>query len=148
MSLQKLLAEHPNYSARKVRRLAKQLATLEKIDLIAHPDAKGIGTDLMDFHLLSAKVEDRLADVSQVTSNPFPVSAEHGDRVTDRLSVTPVSAANKAIDVLVEWLRIHTDATLANDALTRVLQQARGHINGQAFTTDRTAIQARMSPQE
>jgi hypothetical protein len=60
MSLQRLLSDFPNYSARKVRRLAKQLALLEKLD---HPEAKGIASDLMEFNLQSAQLEERLAEL-------------------------------------------------------------------------------------
>lgn len=62
MSLQKLLVEYPNFSARRVRRLAKQLAMLDKIDPVAHPEAKGIAADLMEAALLSARIEAQMND--------------------------------------------------------------------------------------
>jgi len=63
MSLITLLADFPNYSARKVRRLAKQLAALEKAcDPSLLPEQRGIAADLMEFNLLQARTEDRLND--------------------------------------------------------------------------------------
>lgn len=60
MSIVKLLAEYPNYSARKVRRLAKQLAILEEAHLPLGADQgilKGVADDLMEFNLLRAESE-------------------------------------------------------------------------------------------
>jgi len=59
MSLVNLLANFPNYSARKVRRLAKQLSYLENVN---SPEAKGIGQDLMEYNLLLAQTEAQLND--------------------------------------------------------------------------------------
>jgi hypothetical protein len=59
MSLVNLLANFPNYSARKVRRLAKQLSYLENVN---SPEAKGIGQDLMEYNLLQATTEARMND--------------------------------------------------------------------------------------
>ncbi len=69
MSLLRLLADFPNYSARKVRRLANQLKWL---DQNSDPQAKNIAADLMDYNVQSAQLEERLNDDVKVemTSDP------------------------------------------------------------------------------
>lgn len=67
MSIVKLLAEFPNYSARKVRRLAKQISLVQRLsDMGALGEEsgllKGIEADLTEFNLLQAKTEERLND--------------------------------------------------------------------------------------
>lgn len=51
MSLQRLLAERPEYPARKVRRLACQLHELERVDPTLLPSARSIAHDLTDYHM-------------------------------------------------------------------------------------------------
>jgi hypothetical protein len=64
MSIVTLLVDFPNYSARKVRRLAKQVAFVEQV--AEHADepsvAKGIAADLMEYNLLQARTESTLND--------------------------------------------------------------------------------------
>lgn len=75
MSIIKLLAEFPNYSARKVRRLAKQISLLQDIPM---PIGEGSGTvkgiidDLMDYNLQSAQIESQLND--DISTAPSPES--------------------------------------------------------------------------
>lgn len=74
MSLLRLLADFPNYSARKVRRLANQLKWLEGSQ---DPQAKNIAADLMDYNMQSAQLEERLNDDVRVEvplPNMVPVS--------------------------------------------------------------------------
>lgn len=65
MSLQTLLAQYPNFSARRIRRLAIQLQFLEKLN---SPEAKGIASDLMALTMQAAKTETQLSDVSDPNS--------------------------------------------------------------------------------
>lgn len=67
MSIIKLLADFPNYSARKVRRLAKQISLVQHLSEMAALGQetgvlKGIEADLLEFNLLQAKTEERLND--------------------------------------------------------------------------------------
>ena len=67
MSIIKLLADFPNYSARKVRRLAKQISLVQRLsEMVALGQEtgvlKGIEADLLEFNLLQAKTEDQLND--------------------------------------------------------------------------------------
>ncbi len=69
MSIVKLLADFPNYSARRVRRLAKQLSYLEGIK---SREASDIGADLLDYNLMQARTEQSLNDdVTQETPKPM-----------------------------------------------------------------------------
>lgn len=70
MSLQKLLTDYPNYSARKVRRLAKQLKLLEtQVGILNVGEdtglLKGIMSDLMDYNLQQAQLEEKFAEVGR-----------------------------------------------------------------------------------
>lgn len=67
MSIIKLLSDFPNYSARKVRRLAKQISLVQRLsEMVALGQEtgalKGIEADLLEFNLLQAKTEERLND--------------------------------------------------------------------------------------
>jgi len=67
MSIIKLLADFPNYSARKVRRLAKQISLVQRLsEMVALGQEtgvlKGIEADLLEFNLLQAKTEEQLND--------------------------------------------------------------------------------------
>lgn len=67
MSIIKLLADFPNYSARKVRRLAKQISLVQRLSEMAVLGQetgvlKGIEADLLEFNLLQAKTEEQLND--------------------------------------------------------------------------------------
>lgn len=146
MSLLTLLADFPNYSARKVRRLAKQIAMVQGLQKVADVGEetgilKGIESDLMEFNLLQAKTEAQLNDDVQK-----PVEA--GDvMTTSRISVTPTEAARKALDEMIQWVRINSDVTVNADGFEKLKSRCHGIINGQSFYTDRTIIQARLSPQ-
>lgn len=67
MSLQKLLTDYPNYSARKVRRLARQLSLMEKVEKESTEPllVKGIMSDLMDYNLQQAQLEEKFAEVGR-----------------------------------------------------------------------------------
>lgn len=67
MSIIKLLSDFPNYSARKVRRLAKQISKIQQLaGMVAMGEEsgllKGIEADLIEYNLLQAKTEERLND--------------------------------------------------------------------------------------
>lgn len=140
MSLQSLLADFPNYSARKVRRLARQLNSLAKVDPIVMPESKGIADDLMEYNLLQAKIEERTAEVAEAPPSE--------DEVRERISVTPHDAAMKALNTMLEYVRVNSDINVKGEDFQHVVNKCRGIINGQTFTTDRTYIQARLSPQD
>lgn len=78
MSIIKLLADFPNYSARKVRRLAKQISLVQRLsEMVALGQEtgalKGIEQDLLEFNLLQAKTEERLNDdLAQPAVAPTP----------------------------------------------------------------------------
>lgn len=71
-----LLTEYPNYSAREVRRLAKQVRYLSGLN---SKDAKGIADELMELTIFKAKTEAQLADTAA------PLSQEQIKRVVDDL---------------------------------------------------------------
>ena len=78
MSIVKLLAEFPNYSARKIRRLAKQISLVQRLsEMVALGQEtgalKGIEADLLEFNLLQAKTEEQLND--DLATPPQPVEA-------------------------------------------------------------------------
>ena len=66
MSIVTLLADFPNYSARKVRRLAKQISFItsmqNEIGPVEPGIVRGIEQDLIEFNLLQAKTEEQLND--------------------------------------------------------------------------------------
>lgn len=148
MSLLTLLVDFPNYSARKVRRLAKQIALLQQA--AEHADepsvARGIEADLMEYNLLQAKTEAQLNDD---VSLPGPAAiAVSEERVTENICVTPVEAARRALDEMANYAKINSDITVNREGLDKVWRKCHGIINGQSFYTDRSFIQAKLSPQE
>lgn len=168
MSLQTLLVDFPNYSARKVRRLAKQVAVVQRVstEFAMHDEVgilKGVEADLMEFNLLQARTESQLNDdvpnlyphqkdavqeLKEKFTERVSQKIPHPDEVlTERICVTPVDAARKAVNEMAAWMRTHTDANLKKDDLEKLIQRCHGYINGQAFYTDRTFIQAKLSPQ-
>lgn len=149
MSILKLLADFPNYSARKVRRLAVQISTLHSIELPVGKGSgalKGIEDDLIDYNLLLAKTEERLNDD---LAQPVAKTSEklvHPDAVTERINVCPTAAARRVMDEYRNWIIKSMDITgLDFDAIEA---KCRGIINGQCFYTDRTVIMAKLSPQD
>ncbi len=127
MSLQKLLTDYPNYSARKVRRLARQLSLLEKVEkeTVEPLLAKGIMSDLMDYNLQQAQLEEKFAEVGRES---LP---------SDRTLVTPVAQARKAMDEMGRWMHVNTDADLKASELAELKQRCLGLITGSSFYTDR-----------
>ena len=77
MSIMQLLVDFPNYSARKIRRLAKQIAMVEEAEKhVTEPGvAKGIVSDLLEFNLQQARTEARMND-----DTPEVVEASQTDR--------------------------------------------------------------------
>lgn len=146
MSLIQLLVDFPNYSARRVRRLAKQIAFVQQVaDHSDEPNvAKGIEQDLMEYNLLCAQREAQLNDDVSVPIEP----QIHPLPKSKRIHVTPSDAARRAIDEMVSWIRVNTDANLKREDLEHLIAKCHGIIHGQSFYTDRTVIQARLSPQE
>lgn len=148
MSLQTLLVDFPNFSARRIRRLAKQLTFVEQAT--KHVDdpsvGRGISEDLMAFTVAQARAESQLND--DVREATPAEKVEIDDVKHERICVTPHSAAIKAINEMLEWMRVNTDATMKGDDLKAISDRCRGLVNGQSFYTDRTIIQARMSPQD
>ncbi len=85
MSLLKLLAEYPNYSARKVRRLARQLAMIENVAenfSIGEETGllKSISADLMEFNLQQASLESHLNDDIQTPAVEVETEADRAAR--------------------------------------------------------------------
>lgn len=78
MSLQKLLANYPNYPARRIRRLAAQLEWLECQGV--EPLAKGIAHDLMQLNLLEAdgRVSQEIVVDQTPTGVKIDIFAENG----------------------------------------------------------------------
>lgn len=126
MSLLKLLADFPNYSARKVRRLANQLKWL---DGSQDPQAKNIAADLMDYNMQSAQLEERLNDDVRVEETPL-----------ERVHVCPTADALKAIQEMQDWIDMaHTGATKEGELPTSIQlsQRVKGIISGRSFYTDK-----------
>ncbi|AAX84892.1 possible translation initiation factor [Xanthomonas phage Xp15] len=139
---QNLLANYPKYSARKVRRLAEHLEFLS--GSADYPVSRQIAEDLQAYHLLQAKMESQMNDDVQVQ---VQVTGPH-EHTTEHISVTPVGTARKALDVIHDFIRINIPSIhWNNDKYEKVRASANGYINGQSFYTDRTIIQARLSPQ-
>lgn len=129
MSLLKLLADFPNYSARKVRRLANQLKWLEGSQ---DPQAKNIAADLMDYNMQSAQLEERLNDDVRVELTP--------NLVQERVHVCPTADALKAIQEMQDWIDMaHTGAMKPGELPTSVQlsQRVKGIISGRSFYTDK-----------
>ena len=151
MSLQTLLVDFPNFSARKVRRLANQLATLQRAgkEFAMHDEVgilKGVESDLMEYNLQQARMEAQLNDdVREAAPAEKP---KHDTISEERICVTPHTAAMKAINEMLEWMRVNTDVNMKKDELDALVNRCRGLVNGQSFYTDRTVIQARLSPQD
>lgn len=146
MSLQTLLVDFPNYSARKIRRLAKQVALLaQAVDHVDEPNLiKGIETDLMEYNLIQAQKEHQLNDDLRVETPPMDVEDIEG---SERIHVTPVAEARRALQTMLEWMRVNTDAKMKEQDLNELVAKCQGIVYGQSFHADRTIIQARMSPQ-
>src|SRR5690348_3007782 len=106
MSLQTLLVDYPNYPARRIRRLATQLAFVEQAT--KHVDdpsvGSGIAGDLMKFNLNRAALEDQLNDDVRKPAPAEPLEQE----VTTRICVTPLAAGIKVINEMLEWMRVNT----------------------------------------
>lgn len=95
----KLLADFPNYSARRVRRLAKQLSYLEGIK---SREASDIGADLLDYNLMQARTEQSLNDdVTQET--PKPMDPWWG-RLEDPVDLK--DAINQMAEMRADWVRL------------------------------------------
>lgn len=205
MSIITLLADFPNYSARKVRRLAKQISLVQRLsEMVALGQEtgalKGIEADLLEFNLLQAKTEERLNDDlahpdpqpkvrewwGHPTELPGTLEEAHDwindmldqwkqmaenmgfrefrdpevlierakraapDSVTERINVCPTAAARRALDECLNWINAHTGPAPSHTLMTtqELRDKCNGIINGQSFYTDRTIIQARLSPQE
>ena len=150
MSIIKLLADFPNYSARKVRRLAKQISLVQRLsEMVALGQEtgvlKGIEADLLEFNLLQAKTEEQLNDDVRM---PLVVKDSSEESITDRICVTPFDQAKKVIDEFKRWVIENVDMDHLDPASLETLEaRCRGLISGQSFYTDRTIIQARLSPQ-
>lgn len=128
MSLLKLLADFPNYSARKVRRLANQLKWL---DGSQDPQAKNIAADLMDYNVQSAQLEERLNDDVKVEV-PLPG--------VEQVHVCPTADAFKAIQEMQDWIDMaHTGAAKEGELPTSIQlsQRVKGIISGRSFYTDK-----------
>ena len=153
MSILKLLVDFPNYSARKIRKLAKQLAFVEQV--AKHADepavAKGIAEDLMELSLLKAAQEHQLNDDLQVTQAPVKVLdrvMEPGEKLmTERICVVSLKEARRALNELREYARINSDITANTEGFEAIMARCHGILNGSSFATDRSWIDARTSPQ-
>lgn len=88
MSLQLLLSQYPNYSARKVRSLAKQL---QYLSVINSKEAKCIAADLQAYHLQSAQIEQQLNEDA----------VQFGG--TEEVLVTPIHEAFEALDYVIKF---------------------------------------------
>lgn len=209
MSIIKLLADFPNYSARKVRRLAVQISILQSIEMPVGRGSgalKGIEDDLLEFNLLQAKAEERLNDdLAQPGGVPdtrvkrdwwgmnmtLPDTLEEAhdwindmlddwkkvannmgfdtfvdpeviidratrarpsdpDSVTEPVHVCPTITARQAVSECLNWINAHTGPAPSHTLMTtqQLLDKCLGIINGQSFYTDRTVIQAGLSPQD
>lgn len=164
MSLQILLAEYPNYPARQVRGLAKQLQYLNGVN---SKEAKGIAQDLQELHLLRAQVESRLNDdvaqsdvASRATKtlthvpNIVPkivadalygegrweyVETAYDDRLNvQRTMVTPVSEAIRAIDHIRSSLKEDHGISATDDY--HAIKAAKGMVHGSSFSTDYVTV--------
>lgn len=114
MSLQTLLAQYPNFSARRIRRLAIQLQFLEKLN---SPEAKGIASDLMALTMQAAKTEAQLSDVSQ--DSPEKIR---------NVVVVPSTEAIRAVEELAADLQRNTGT------LTSAVKLAKGIVHDSSFT--------------
>lgn len=150
MSIITLLADFPNYSARKVRRLAKQISLVQRLsEMVALGQEtgalKGIESDLLEFNILQAKTEERLNDDVRM---PLVVKDSSEEKITDRICVAPFDQAKKVIDEFKKWIIENVDIDHLDPASLETLEaRCRGLISGQSFYTDRTVIMARLSPQ-
>lgn len=175
MALQTLLAKFPKYSARKVRRLAEHLEFLSgSADYLV---SRQIAEDLQAYHLLQAKMESQMNDdvrvvesdeairlqgervhavatmsnvIAAASEGTIEVTSGPGSKVestTERICVTPVVAARNAVDDLAKFCRTNSDIRL-HPNFDGAIKRVHGIINGQSFYTDRTVIQARLSPQD
>lgn len=122
MSLQILLADFPQYSARKVRQLAKQLRYLQGLQ---SKEAKEISESLEKYHVL-------LAEHDEAKPESIQVQAEHD---TEIVHVTAIGHALRAIDELVTKLREGGYEVSPSD-----IRSAKGIVYGDSFHTERRVI--------
>lgn len=96
-----LLARFPKYSARKVRRLAKQLDMLQNLDPLAYPDYHGICEDLMEFNIMQAERQERESegDIADVEPSCPPPGFEVRPIPTER-TMTRVVPLDEAIKII------------------------------------------------
>lgn len=169
MSLQVLLAEYPNYPAREVRKLAKQLNYLSGIN---SKESAGISSELISLHLMRAKVEAQLNDdvpltdlqVKQVAEKlqakirvpscvpeqfadklygqdkwQYSESLDAGEFQSERICVTPHLKAIAAIN-RIEAAIVLEHRTVMPTPMDEAIKSARGMVNGPSFYTDRTWV--------
>lgn len=144
MSLVKLLTEYPQYSARRVRRLAVQIALLETF---ASKEVKGIVEDLMEFNLLQAKLESQLNDDVKIEG-----ALQRGTELHERLEkqfrgtlrqyidpmpVVPAALAYEIVRAMEDIRGIQDDDGAAHLAEAATLRE---RIHSESFTTDRKVI--------
>lgn len=118
MSLQTLLAQYPNFSARRIRRLATQLQFLEGL---GSSEAKGIATDLMALTMQAAKTEAQLSDVAQ--DSPEKIR---------NVVVVPSTEAIRAVEDLAQFCNTHSDIRLSSDFEGRI-KHARAIVHDSSF---------------
>jgi hypothetical protein len=157
MSLTILLADFPNYPAREIRKLAKQIRYLLGLQ---SKEGRVIAAELEELHVLRAKREAQLNDdVRMVDTRTFhpgdepPVRLKDGDvtrtashipgdtQVIERIRACPVSSAIGGIDLIEAQIRMETlpDGVLAD--LILVCKRAKGMVHGSSFSTDKQYIE-------
>lgn len=113
MSIITLLVDFPNYSARKVRRLAKQLSLLEELQKAKElgPETgtlKGIASDLMEFNLLQAQREDQMND--DVSKAGLDITPDFSDTERwygkDRNPTDLQDAIEQIEEMRTDWIRV------------------------------------------
>lgn len=123
MSLQILLAQYPNFSARKIRRLAKQLDFLQGL---SSPEAKGIAADLMALTMQAAKTEAQLSDAPQ--DSPEKIR---------NVTVVPSTEVIRAVEELVSWIdKAYVGGQRPGELITSIeaSKRAKGIVHGSSFT--------------
>lgn len=120
MSLQKLLANYPNYPARRIRRLAAQLEWLECQGI--DPITKGIAHDLMQLNLLEAdgRVSQEIVADQTPTGVKIDIFAENGAQPL----LSPVRVV--ALDEVLKLLDL-----VAGDPMSHVI--AKSEANAHSF---------------
>lgn len=126
MSLQTLLAQYPNFSARKIRRLATQLQFLEGLNA---PEAKGIAADLMALTMQAAKTEAQLSDVAQ----------DPPEKIRN-VVVVPSTEAIRAVDEI--QARMNRELGQGHQLRTgEVIKRAKGIVQEASFTVQDLRIE-------